>query len=157
MVLGPVLGPVQAAIDGLAYRGMRKLVLVALLLVAAGCGGADAETQAAPPMSADERAIRAVLERYEQATRANDPRGVCAVTAREVIDEIEAFGTTCEEFVAEPTKEGGPKYTLTTTSVEVRGNRAFARGKAVESDGPRSGDQPLVREKGRWLLTTKAP
>ena len=98
-----------------------------------------------------------MLKRYEQATRANDPRGVCAVTAREVIDEIEAFGTTCESVVADQTKEGGPKYTLTTTSVEVRGDRAMTRGRAVESDGPRDGSQPLVRERGRWLLTTKAP
>ena len=72
-----------------------------------------------------------------------------------MIDEIEAFGTTCEDFVADQTKEGGPDYTLTTTSVQIRGDRAFARGKAVESDGPRDGDQPLVRENGRWLLTTK--
>lgn len=134
---------------------MRVLVLLALVFVVAGCGGGDTETEATAPASADERAIRAVLDRYERATRANDPRGVCAVTAREVIDEIEAFGTTCESFVAGATREGGPDYELTTTSVVVRGDRAMTRGQAVESDGPRSGDQPLVRENGRWLLTTK--
>jgi hypothetical protein len=31
----------------------------------------------------------------------------------------------------------------------------MTRGKAVESDGARSGDQSLVRENGRWLITTK--
>ena len=30
----------------------------------------------------------------------------------------------------------------------ITGDRAMTRGKAVESDGPRSGDQPLVRENG---------
>jgi hypothetical protein len=136
---------------------MRRVVVIGLVFALSACG-ADAEQAAAPPkpaLSADEQAIRATLERYVQATRANDPHGVCAVTAREVIDRIEALGTTCESFVTKGTREGGPSYTLTTTSVEVDGDRAMTRGKAVESDGPRSGDQPLVRENGRWLLTTK--
>ena len=47
-------------------------------------------------------------------------------------------------FVAEPTRKGGPHYSITTTSVVITGDRAITRGKAVESDGPRSGDQPLV-------------
>ena len=58
-------------------------------------------------------------------------------------------------FVADGRAEAGPEYTLTTTSVVIKGDRAMTRGKAVESDGPRNGDQPLVRENGRWLITTK--
>ena len=96
-----------------------------------------------------------MLKRYEAANRANDPTGVCKTTAREVLDQIEAFGLTCEHFVADAVREAGPNYKLTTTAVEVHGDRAMTRGKAVESDGPRSGDQPLVRENGRWLITTK--
>jgi hypothetical protein len=137
---------------------MRAVVAVLGLLVVLGGCGAEAERVAAPPtpaMSADERAIRDTLKRYAQATRANDPKGVCAVTAREVIDQLEALGTTCERFVAKPTAEAGRDYTLTTTSVRIRGDRAMTRGRAVERDGPRSGDQPLVRENGRWLVTTK--
>jgi ketosteroid isomerase-like protein len=134
------------------------IAVIGLVFLLCGCG-AEAERAAAPKkpeMSADERAIRDTLKRYVDATRANDPKGVCAVTAREVIDQIEALGATCESFVAEPTRKGGPNYSITTTSVVVTGDRAMTRGKAVESDGPRSGDQPLVRENGRWLLTTKA-
>ena len=107
-------------------------------------------------MSADERAIRDTLKRFEAANRANDPKGVCETTAREVIDQIEAFGTTCESFVTDSVRKAGPEYKLTTTSVVVNGDRAMTRGKAVEADGPRGGDQPLVRENGRWLITTKA-
>ena len=80
---------------------------------------------------------------------------MCETTAREVIDQIEAFGTTCESFVTDSVREAGPEYKLTTTSVVVNGDRAMTRGKAVEADGPRDGDQPLVRENGRWLITTK--
>jgi hypothetical protein len=118
----------------------------------AGCGGAAAEQ---PAMSPDERAIRDTLAQYVAAVRANDAAAVCRLTASELRDEIEAFGTTCESVLARQVREGGPRYRLTTTSVTVRGNRAMTRGRAVESDGPRSGDQPLVREGGRWLLTTK--
>jgi hypothetical protein len=137
---------------------MRVLFAAILSVLALSACGAEAEKPAAAPkpaMSADERAIRDTLARYVAATRANDPKGVCAVTAREVIDQIEALGSTCERFVAEPTRKGGPHYSITTTSVVITGDRAMTRGKAVESDGPRSGDQPLVRENGRWLLTTK--
>jgi ketosteroid isomerase-like protein len=137
---------------------MRAVTVISLLFVLSGCG-AEVERVEAPPtkpaMSADEKAIRETLKRYVEATRANDPKGVCAVTAREVIDQIEQFGTTCESFVAKGTREGGKQYTLTTTSVVIKGDRAMTRGQAVESDGPRDGDQPLVRENGRWLLTTK--
>src|SRR3954447_19445112 len=123
---------------------MRVVVLLALVLCVQACG-TEAEQPATssptPAVSADERAIRETLERYVQATRANDPRGVCALTARELVDQIKALGSTCERFVADRLREGGPKFTLTTTSVEVRGDRAMLRGRAVESDGERSGDQ----------------
>jgi hypothetical protein len=132
--------------------------LLLLVLFVAACGEETvAERPAATPaMSADERAIRETLKRYEAANRANDPKGVCDTTAREVIDQIEAFGTTCERFVADAVRDAGPAYKLTTTAVEIKGDYAMTRGKAVERDGPRNGDQPLVRENGRWLLTTKA-
>jgi ketosteroid isomerase-like protein len=126
-------------------------LLLVLILVA--CGGDDA---APPAMSADERAIRQTLERYVVAVRANDPGAVCRLTAREVLDTIEAIGTDCESVIADQVAEGGPRYELTTESVQVTGDHAMTRGRAVESDGPRDGDQPLVREGGRWLLTTKA-
>ncbi len=81
---------------------------------------------------------------------------MCATTAQEVLDQIEEFGLTCEAFVADAVRESGPDFKLTTTAVEIKGDYAMTRGKAVERDGPRSGDQPLVRENGRWLITTKA-
>ncbi|HET6551025.1 MAG TPA: nuclear transport factor 2 family protein [Solirubrobacter sp.] len=125
--------------------------VAAVCVAVAGCGGAAAEQ---PAMSADERAIRETLAQYVAAVRANDPAAVCRLTAGEVIEQIEAFGTSCESVLGRQVRAGGPRYRLTTTSVSVRGNRAMTRGRAVESDGPRSGDQPLVREGGRWLLTT---
>jgi hypothetical protein len=135
---------------------MRVVFLIPLLCVLAACGTDTATAPSKPAMSADERAIRDTLKRYEAANRANDPKGVCATTAQEVIDQIEAFGLTCEAFVADAVRESGPDFKLTTTSVEITGDYAMTRGRAVERDGPRSGDQPLVRENGRWRITTKA-
>jgi ketosteroid isomerase-like protein len=131
---------------------VRRLVLIAFVLVA-GCGGQE---PAAAPMSGDERAIRATLDSYVKAVRANDPARVCQLTAREVLDEIAAFGTTCESTIAAEIAKRGPKFALETRAVAVRGDYAMTRGEAVDANGPRNGDQPLVREGGRWLLTTKA-
>ena len=126
-----------------------KRLLVLALLVLAGCGG----TEPAAPMSTDERAIRATLSAYVDAVRANDPARVCGLTAREVLDEL---GGACEEAISAEIAKRGPKFTLETRAVAVQGDFAMSRGRAVDSDGPRNGDQPLVREHGRWLLTTKA-
>jgi ketosteroid isomerase-like protein len=123
-----------------------------LIGVLAGCGA----KQPAAPMSADEREIRATLAAYVDAVRANDPATVCRLTAREVLDEIAAFGTTCESVIAGEIAKRGPEFALDTRAVAVQGDYAMTRGQAVDSDGPRDGDQPLVRERGRWLLTTKA-
>jgi len=136
---------------------MRRTAPLLLTLALVACGGDGAEPPAAtPPMSADEQAIRHTLERYVAAVRANDATAVCRLTAREVLDTIEAIGTDCESVIGEQVAEGGPRYQLTTESVQVTGDYAMTRGRAAESDGPRDGDQPLVREGGRWLLTTKA-
>ena len=122
------------------------------LLVVVGCGGSEP----AAPMSADERAIRATLSRYVEAVRANDPARVCRLTAREVLSEIAALGATCEAVIADEIAKRGPKFTLDTQAIDVHGDFAMTRGRAVDENGPRSGDQPLVRENGRWLLTTRA-
>ena len=123
------------------------------LLLLAGCGGSE---PAAPPMSADERAIRVTLTEYVKAVRANDPAAVCRLTAREVLTEIAGYGTTCESVIGAEIAKRGPKFSLDTRSVAVQGDYAMTRGQAVDAGGPRNGDQPLVREGGRWLLTTKA-
>jgi hypothetical protein len=75
------------------------------------------------------------------------------LTAREVLNDL---GGACEEAISAEIAKRGPKFTLETRAVTVQGDYAMTRGRAVDSDGPRNGDQPLVREHGRWLLTTKA-
>ena len=127
---------------------MKRLLGLALLVLA-GCGG----TEPAAPMSTDERAIRATLSAYVDAVRTNDPARVCGLTAREVLDEL---GGTCEEAISAEIAKRGPKFALNTRAVVVQGDYAMTRGQAVDAGGPRNGDQPLVREHGRWLLTTKA-
>src|SRR5688572_2405634 len=122
------------------------------LLLVAGCGGSEP----AAPMSADERAIRATLTEYVEAVRANDPAAVCRLTAREVLSEIAAAGISCESVIGAEIAKRGPQFTLETRAVAVQGDYAMTRGQAVDAGGPRNGDQPLVRERGRWLLTTKA-
>jgi ketosteroid isomerase-like protein len=138
---------------------MRALVLSLAVVAAVGCGGKAAEQPAAktPAMSPDERAIRQTLSRYVDAVRANDVHATCELTAQEVLDKLKALGGTCEEAFASQVAKGGPHYSITITSVTIKGDRAMARGNAVEGGKPRDGGSPMVREHGRWLMTLDMP
>jgi ketosteroid isomerase-like protein len=150
---------------------MRIAVLLAALALAA-CGSSSPEepdptpvrtaapaatatkTPAAAAMSADEKAIRAALDGYVAAVRKGDTKQVCArYVARDLVKRIQALGSDCLGFMEDNVKQGGPEFRLDVSSVTVTGNRALVRARAYQSDGPRSGDTPMVRESGAWRLT----
>jgi ketosteroid isomerase-like protein len=143
---------------------MRIAVLLAVLALA-GCGSSSPEEpdatpaktaapQSAAPASADEKAIRHTLDGYVAAVRAGDTKKVCArYMARQLLERIQALGGDCASFIADRVQEGGPSFRLDVSSVTVTGDRALVRARAFESDGPRSGDTPMVREDGTWRLT----
>jgi ketosteroid isomerase-like protein len=142
-----------------------RIVITAVLAAAAlaACGGGEREPPAQAPKATaadpDEQAVRATLERYAAAVRAGDAELICKqLMSRAVLAKIDALGGDCaRDFIADRVREGGPNFRLTVRSVSIQGNRAMTRGEAVESDGPRSSPQPLVREQGGWRLTTEAP
>jgi ketosteroid isomerase-like protein len=136
-------------------RSICAALLAAVALAACGSDGQPAKATA----RGDEGAIRVTMEHYAAAIRAGDARRICReLMSREVLDRIERLGGDCaRDFIAGRVKEGGPKFTLTVRSVKVTGDRAMTTGDAVESDGPRRADQPLVREAGGWKLALEAP
>ena len=111
---------------------------------------------AAPAGSPDERAVADTLERYAAAVRAGDARTICTeLLDPAVLETVRQAGGDCErDLIAKRIAEGGPGYELTVSSIEVTGDRATARTRAVERDGPRSVVQPLVRAGGGWRLSS---
>jgi hypothetical protein len=146
---------------------MRTACLLLLACLAlAGCGGDDeraaapaaatATATATPAGSPDEQAIRATLDRYAAAVRAGDAATICAeLLAPEVLATVEQAGGDCaRDLIADRVAEGGPDYALEIESIAVQGDRATAKTRAVETDGPRTGTQPLVRVDGGWRLSS---
>jgi hypothetical protein len=123
----------------------------------AGCGD-DAERPAQPTVAgtADERAVEEALSRYAAAVRAGDGRTICSeLLAPEVLVKVRLAGGDCErDLIADRIEEGGPDYRLEVRSIEVRGDRATARTRSLEADGPRAVVQPLVRVRGEWRLSS---
>ena len=145
-------------------RILPLLLAVTATAALAGCGGdreevakpAPAPAATAPAGSPDERAVADTLERYAAAVRAGDARTICTeLLDPAVLETVRKAGGDCErDLIAKRIAEGGPGYELTVSSIEVRGDRATARTRAVERDGPRSVVQPLVRAGGGWRLSS---
>jgi hypothetical protein len=135
---------------------MRPVITAVLAAAAlAACGGAAQEQpKATATAGGDEGAIRATLARYQAAVRANDAKTICTrLMSRELRDFVERSKLACEEIFGGQIAKGGPKYAIAVKSIEITGDRAVVKSRAVERDGPRTSTQPLVREGGRWLLT----
>ena len=133
---------------------MRLTCLLLATAVLAGCGDEEAAAPAAGG-SAQERAVARALERYAAAVRAGDAHAICAeLLDPAVLETVERAGGDCErDLIAERIADGGPGYRLTVRSIDVTGDRATARIRAVERDGSRSVVQPLVRAGGGWRLS----
>lgn len=137
-------------------RHVRSLLIALLAVALAGCGASEAGQPRArslrsPLAAADpERlAIMEVLARYERAMRAGDGATICArLLSRQ------PGGDCARDLIADAIAGGGPRYRLIVTSIAVRGDRATARTRVTDRDGTQDRSQPLVRERGRWLLTT---
>ncbi len=145
-------------------RISRLLLALAATAALAGCGGDDEEAAKPAPAPAataaagsrDERAVAKTLERYAAAVRAGDARMICTeLLDPAVLETVQEAGGDCErDLIAKRIAEGGPSYELTVSSIEVTGDRATARTRAVERDGPRTVVQPLVRAGGGWRLSS---
>jgi len=109
----------------------------------------------APAADAESEAVAAAIERYAAAVRAGDERTICTqLLSRKVLERVKTAGGDCErDLIASAVADGGPEYRIEVESIDVSGDEATARTRAIERDGPRTQAQPLVREGGRWKLS----
>jgi len=149
---------------------MRRALAPALLAAwLAGCGGTEpaprtasspaptasasaaASATASPAANAESEAVAAAIERYAAAVRAGDERTICTqLLSRKVLERVRTAGGDCErDLIAGAVADGGPGYRIEVQSIDVSGDTATARTRAIERDGPRTQAQPLVREGGR--------
>jgi uncharacterized protein (TIGR02246 family) len=147
---------------------MRSFLIVGTLALCAGCqpapkteamGGAPAA--AAPALSAeDEAAIRAVDAEWTRAASAGDANALTATYASDATlmppNEPLAKGEAMKKFNTEMTKAFSGAIELTTTSVEGRGDLAYAVGTYRATMTPRKpGAKPLPTEEGKYLEVLK--
>jgi len=121
-------------------------------------------------MSADERAIREVIERWMQATKAGDVDTVLSLMTDDIVFMTpgrEPFGK--QEFAAASRGMTGMKIEGESTPVEIKvlGDWAYVRNRIEVSMTPTAGAQAHTRSgytlsifarqpDGRWLLARDA-
>ncbi len=126
---------------------MSVLAVLAVLAapVVAGCGDDDQDQ------------VRAVLERFGDATRDKDYQELCDVLfAPELVVNVRSVGLPCE--LAMKTSLGKLRRpTLEVDSVEVEGDQALGRVRTgAAGQRPSQDTIKLVKRDGRWLIVSLA-
>jgi hypothetical protein len=125
---------------------MRRLVVLALLLLLAGCG---ASNDSAGDFSGAEQDVARAIEDLEEAAQEDEPRRICeALLARDLLTRI---GSDCEGRIQRALDQTDT-FALTVESVRVSGTTARAR---VETgvDEEQIEVLELVREGDAWKLS----
>jgi uncharacterized protein (TIGR02246 family) len=148
---------------------MRSFIILTALGLCAACQpapktetmGAESAATAAPGLSAeDEAAIRAVDAEWSRAATAGDADALSAIYASDATlmppNEPPAKGEAMKKYNAEMLKAFSGPIELTTTSVEGRGDLAFAVGTYRATMTPRKpGAKPLPTEEGKYVEVMK--
>ena len=125
---------------------MRRLVVLALLLLLAGCG---ASNDSAGDFSGAEQDVARAIEDLEEAAQEDEPRRICdALLARDLRAKL---GSDCEGRIQKALDQTDT-FALTVESVRVSGTTARAR---VETgvDEEQIEVVELVREGDAWKLS----
>jgi hypothetical protein len=129
---------------------MKRLVVVAVLLLAlAGCGEQQADLD---KFQGEQRAVADKVEDLQSAGESGSPEDICSdILARQVVDQLEAAGTTCDEEMDKAIKDADD-FDLEVLRVEVDGNQATAEVRRGD-DGPTATFE-FTREGGQWRATS---
>jgi hypothetical protein len=134
---------------------MRPLLLTAALaataLAAAGCT-ASGSTSSAGSFEGAERDVAKVVDDLETAGERQDADRICSeILARELVDRLDAEGTSCGQEISNATKDAD-EFAMTVRDVTVTGTTATAEVRQGTGDNGPARTLRLVREDGRWKL-----
>jgi len=127
-------------------RPVRRL-LVAGILVAAGCGGGPSDTEQ----------VRSTVESFGQATVAQDYQRMCdRLLTPKLVAKIESVGLPCEVALRKGFEDvKAPK--LTIGAIKVDGDRASAEiNTSAQGQPPSKDTMQLERVRGTWRIASLA-
>jgi hypothetical protein len=127
---------------------VRRLAVVVLVLLA-GCGGAD------KPPDADQ--VRATLVQFGKATAAHDYKTMCTeLLAPNLLDKLRQVGLGCEEALEQGLGDvKSPQLSVGKITVDGDAARAEVRTSA-EGQAPSTDTVQLRRVNGSWRISSLA-
>jgi hypothetical protein len=128
---------------------VRRLALVVVLCVVAGCGGDD------EPSDADQ--VRATLVQFGKATSAHDYKTMCTkLLAPNLLDKLREVGLGCEEALKQGLGDVKSPQ-LSVGKVTVNGDTANAEVRSsAEGQSPSTDTVQLRRVDGSWRIASLA-
>jgi hypothetical protein len=134
---------------------MRPLLLTAALaataLAAAGCT-AGGTTSSAGSFEGAEADVAKVVDDLQSTGERQDADRICSeLLARELVDRLDAEGTSCGQEIENATKDAD-EFAMTVRDVTVTGTTASAQVRQGAGDGGPTRTLRFAREDGRWKL-----
>jgi hypothetical protein len=128
---------------------VRRLALLVVLCVVAGCGGDD------KPPDADQ--VRAALVQFGKATAAHDYRTMCTkLLAPNLLDKLRQVGLGCEEALKQGLGDVKSPQ-LSVGRITVDGDTATAEVRtSAEGQAPSTDTVQLRRVDGAWRISSLA-
>ena len=135
------------------HRALVAAVIAAAGLV--GCGGSSEDTEQAPAVSSDERAILSTVDALQTASRRGDADAICDELFTETLAKSisDASKRSCAEEVRKTLTSPDAQISV-ARAIEVNGTRATATVR--EQDGKTS-TLFLVKEEDRWRIDRIEP
>ena len=129
---------------------MRRLLIGAGLLLA-GCGG---EASSAEKFEGDQRAVAEAVEEIQMAGERRDAEKMCReLLARSLRDKLGEAGSSCDKEV-EKAIEDADAFDLEVREVTVTGTTARVQVRGDIGSEQRTDTLELVKEDGRWRLSS---
>jgi hypothetical protein len=130
---------------------MKRLAVAVCLLVIAGCGGGQQDSDLDRFRGAD-RAVAQKVEDLQEAGEGRKPEDICSdILSRQVVDQLDAAGTSCRDEMKKAI-EDADDFDLDVREVTIDGNEATVEVRRGD-DGPTATFE-FVREGNDWRATS---